>query len=127
MTVKNKTFFYFNESYLLQFTSKLDLKDHENVAVKFAENLIENNKETALLYLHQMTIHPNPFFRYQAARLLEKIPDKSSIPYLESLLNQHIQPETKMTIDFQGFGNSSKTAYTIAKMAEIALNQIKNN
>jgi hypothetical protein len=127
MTVKDKSFFEFNEDYLLENSSDLTTEDEEEVFISFSKYLLENKLEIGLKYLQKHTTHSNPFFRYQSARLLSNTNDINSIPFLEKLLNDTLQPETEMKIDWHGSGHSKKTQYPISRMAEIAIENIANN
>lgn len=114
----------FNADHLLNFSFELNTPEEEKAFIHYAQHLLETETNIGIEYLQKNTQHNNPFFRYQAVRLLGTTTDKSSIPFLEALLNDHLQPQKEMTIDWQGTGHSSQTEFTIAKMSGIAINNI---
>lgn len=124
MTVKEKVNFEFNHHYLMQHTHELHTTEQELIIIEFSKYLIAHHTKTALYYLHELIYHSKPFYRYHAAWLLGKVCNQSSIRYLEDLLDDHLQPETDMYIDWKDSGHSSKAACTIAEMAKTTIEKI---
>lgn len=126
MTITDKVNYQFNDYYLMENSDKLYTEQEEKVFIHFSESLLSNNFQTGLSFLKRHIRHINPFFRFQVARLLGKTNDINSIPFLEELLHDDLQPTTNLKIEWDGTGSSKKTEYSISKMAEIAIENIKN-
>lgn len=126
MTVTNKTEYEFNTPYLMEKTSELETEEHGRIIQEFSKFLISNNKKLALFYLHKLTFHKTPFFRYYAAYHLSEINDESSIPFLKNLLEEHIQPERESIIDWQDIGHEIRAGCSIAEMASKTLKNINS-
>lgn len=127
MTINNDKLYEFNSSYLSEHSHDLNSEDEERIFILYAKQLLEEQYNIGVKYLQLNTTHKNPFFRYQCARLLSNTNNQESIIFLEKLLLDDLHPETKLSIDWHGHGSSKKTQYPISKMAQIAIENIKNS
>lgn len=127
MTITNQDHYEFNNAFLLEHSFELDSKNEEKIFLLFSQQLLNKQYKNGIKYLQLNTTHKNPFFRYQAARLLSKTDDLKSIIFLEKLLSDHIQPQTELSLEWDNTGSSTKTEHPISKMAQIAIENIKTN
>lgn len=127
MTINDKIDFQFNDIFLLENSDKLDTEQEEKIFIHFSERLLINQLEIGLNFLRKNIKHKNPFFRYQVARLLSNTKDINSVPFLNELRNDNLQPQTKLNIMWDGRGQSKTTEYPISKMAKIAIENIQKN
>lgn len=131
MSVTDKTNFLFNEDYLMNHSFDLETEQQNDIYCDFLRKLLEKDVEKALSYLHKNLEHPEPSFRYDTIRLLNKINDIGSIPFLEKRLDDNIKPEEKMVFHWGSDGSAHSRGFecTIAKLAKTVLEDIrkKNN
>lgn len=121
MTKTNATEFAFNADYILDNSHLFETLEQVEVVRAFANSLLGTDTKAAVHYLAQLTWHPDPWFRFDAARLLGKSRQRSAIPHLQHLLDDHEIPFRILDSDWShGTGNTNQP-HSIAEEAKIAI------